>query len=99
MYAAVHCRSIAAALGGAGYATALFHSGRFMYLGMDAIVRNRGYHRLEDAGDIGGNHTSSFGVDEPATVARLLHWIDELPADRPVFVTYLPIASHHPYDT
>ncbi len=99
MYAAVPCPSIAATLAGAGYATALFHSGRFMYLGMDAIVRNRGYSRLEDAGDIGGNHNSSFGVDEPSTVARILHWIDGLPAGQPFFVTYLPIAGHHPYDT
>jgi arylsulfatase A-like enzyme len=99
MYAAVPCPSIAATLAGAGYATALFHSGRFMYLGMDAIVRNRGYRRLEDAGDIGGNHNSSFGVDEPATVSRILGWIDALPADQPFFVTYLPIAGHHPYDT
>jgi len=99
MYAAIPCPSIAATLAGAGYATGLFHSGRFMYLGMDAIVRNRGYGRLEDAGDIGGNHNSSFGVDEPATVARILDWIDELPADRPFFLTYLPIAGHHPYGT
>jgi len=99
MYAAVPCPSIAAALAGAGYATALFHSGRFMYLGMDAIVRSRGYNRLEDAGEIGGNHNSSFGVDEPATVARILGWIDGLPEAQPFFVTYLPIAGHHPYDT
>jgi arylsulfatase A-like enzyme len=99
MYAAVPCPSIAATLAGARYATALFHSGRFMYLGMEAIVRNRGYSRLEDAGDIGGNHHSSFGVDEPSTVARILGWIDGLPAEQPFFVTYLPIAGHHPYDT
>lgn len=99
MYAAVPCPSIAATLADAGYATALFHSGRFMYLGMEAIVHNRGYSRLEDAGDIGGNHRSSFGVDEPSTVARILAWIDGLPADQPFFVTYLPIAGHHPYDT
>ena len=99
MYAAVPCPSIAAALGGRGYATALFHAGRFMYLGMEAIVRNRGYGRLEDAGDIGGNHVSSFGVDEPSTVARILGWVDGLPKDQPFFVTYLPIAGHHPYDT
>jgi arylsulfatase A-like enzyme len=99
IYAAVPCPSLASTFARAGYATALFHSGRFMYLGMDAVVRNRGYDRLEDAGDIGGHHESSFGVDEPATVARLLDWIDRLPANQPFFVTYLPIAGHHPYDT
>jgi sulfatase-like protein len=99
IYAAVPCPSLASTLARDGYATALFHSGRFMYLGMDAIVRNRGYGRLEDAGDIGGHYNSSFGVDEPATVARLLDWIDRVPAGQPFFATYLPIAGHHPYDT
>jgi arylsulfatase A-like enzyme len=82
-----------------GYATALFHSGRFMYLGMDAIVRHSGYGLLADAGDVGGNHNSSFGVDEPATVARMLQWIDTRRGGQPFFLTYLPIAGHHPYET
>ena len=99
MYASVPCQSIAAVLSGNGYRTALFHSGRFMYLGMEAIIRNRGFQTLADAGDIGGNHNSSFGVDEPSTVASILSWIDALPAGQPFFVTYLPIAGHHPYET
>jgi hypothetical protein len=32
-----------------GYRTALFHSGRFMYLGMVSILENRGYDLMEDA--------------------------------------------------
>jgi hypothetical protein len=98
-YAAAPCRSAAAMLAGAGYRTALFHSGRFGYLGMEAVIRNRGFGVLEDAGDIGGNHRSSFGVDEPATVARILAWIDGLRAGERFFVAYLPIAGHHPYAT
>jgi arylsulfatase A-like enzyme len=66
---------------------------------MESIVRHRGYQTLEDAGDIGGNHKSSFGVDEPATVARMLAWIDALPHGQRFFLTYLPIAGHHPYAT
>lgn len=66
---------------------------------MEAVIRNRDFETLEDAGDIGGNHQSSFGVDEPSTVARLLSWIDGLPAGQRFFVTYLPIAGHHPYET
>ena len=85
MYASVPCQSIAAVLSGNGYRTALFHSGRFMYLGMEAIIRNRGFEKLADAGDIGGNHNSSFGVDEPSTVASILSWIDDLPAGQPFF--------------
>jgi glucan phosphoethanolaminetransferase (alkaline phosphatase superfamily) len=98
-YANSGCRSVASALGDAGYRTALFHSGRFAYLGMESIIRNRGYQTLEDAGDIGGNYKSSFGVDEPATVARMLAWIDKLPREQSFFLTYLPIAGHHPYAT
>jgi phosphoglycerol transferase MdoB-like AlkP superfamily enzyme len=91
--------SIAQCLGDAGYRTALFHSGRFLYLGMDAIVENRGFEVLEDAGDIGGNRNSSFGVDDEATVARILGWVDSLPRSDRFFITYLPVAGHHPYDT
>jgi len=99
VYEKVECRSLAAVLADAGYRTAMFHSGRFGYLGMESIIRHRGYQTLEDAGDIGGNHNSSFGVDEPATVARMLAWIDALPHGQHFFLTYLPIAGHHPYAT
>jgi hypothetical protein len=98
-YANLECRSVASALGDAGYRTAMFHSGRFGYLGMESIIHHRGYQTLEDAGDIAGNHNSSFGVDEPATVARMLTWIDALPRGQRFFLTYLPIAGHHPYAT
>ena len=98
-YGKVHCHSLAEVLAGAGYRTAMFHSGRFGYLGMESVIRNRGYQTLEDAGEIGGNYNSSFGVDEPATVARILAWIDALPDGQRFFLTYLPIAGHHPYAT
>lgn len=97
--AGVPCASIAQALQSRGYHTGLFHSGRFAYLGMDAVIRDKGFQTLEDAGAIGGNVRSSFGVDEPATVSRMLGWVDALaPGDR-FFLTYLPVAGHHPYAT
>jgi hypothetical protein len=98
-YAAAPCEPVAATLRASGYRTALFHSGRFDYLGMNAVVRNRGFETLEDAGDIGGQRESSFGVDEPATVTRMLAWIDGLEDDDRFFLSYLPIAGHHPYAT
>jgi hypothetical protein len=98
-YGSTPCRSLASELAGAGYRTALFHSGRFAYLGMNAVVQGRGFEVLEDAGTIGGNHESSFGVDEPATVSRMLAWIDSLSKGERFFLTYLPIAGHHPYAT
>ena len=90
---------LAHVLRAAGYRTGLFHSGRFMYLGMDDVIFDRGYEELCDAGAIGGQHESSFGVEEPATVNRMLQWLEGLPSDEPFFVTYLPTAGHHPYLT
>jgi arylsulfatase A-like enzyme len=100
MYERVHPPSLAEVLARAGYRTGLFHSGRFGYLGMESVVRNRGFETLEDAGDIGGDHDSSFGVDdERITVRRILAWIEALPPGQRFFVTYLPIAGHHPYSS
>jgi lipoteichoic acid synthase len=91
--------ALATVLRGRAYHTGLFHSGRFMYLGMDAVLRHRGYDTLEDAGDIGGEHDSSFGIDEPSAVRRILRWIDDRPTGQRFLVSYLPIAGHHPYAT
>jgi arylsulfatase A-like enzyme len=99
IYSTVPCASLPEILRRREYRTALFHSGRFAYLGMESVIRDRGFDTLADAGDIGGNHNSSFGVDEPSTVTRVLQWIDALPPGQRFFVTYLPIAGHHPYET
>jgi arylsulfatase A-like enzyme len=96
-HARIASPSLATELSRAGYRTALFHSGRFIYLGMDEILAASGFHVLEDAGDIGGNHNSSFGVDEPAAVARILGWMDSLPAGTRFFAAWLPVEGHHPY--
>ena len=96
-HAALPCAPLAGAFAANGYRTALFHSGRFRYLGMDAMVRRLGFDLAEDAGAIGGHVESSFGVDEPATVTRLLSWLDEGAPGAPFFAAYLPIAGHHPY--
>jgi glucan phosphoethanolaminetransferase (alkaline phosphatase superfamily) len=99
IYEQIRTPSLAALLASDGYRTGLFHSGRFAYLGMESVIRNRGYDTLEDAGDIGGDYNSSFGIDDPSTVRRLLSWVDGLPKDQRFFITYLPIAGHHPYAT
>ena len=96
-YGRAPCGALSGALQARGYRTALFHSGRFGYLGMNEVIRDRGFDTLEDAGHIGGNHESSFGVDEPATVARILSWIDAVAADGRFVAHYMPIAGHHPY--
>jgi arylsulfatase A-like enzyme len=93
------CTPLPAVLAAHGYQTALFHSGRFGYLGMQAILDRQRFQTAEDAGAISGQIESSFGVDEPSTVARVLSWIDRRDRQRPFFVSYMPIAGHHPYDT
>jgi sulfatase-like protein len=91
------CTPLPAMLRAAGYRTGLFHSGRFVYLGMREVVANRGFDALEDGASIGGTFRSSFGVDEASTVRKLLAFVDGLPAGAPFFAVYSPIAGHHPY--
>jgi phosphoglycerol transferase MdoB-like AlkP superfamily enzyme len=98
LYAGAACAPLPATLSAAGYRTALFHSGRFDYLGMRAIVDGRGFERLEDAGAIGGQVNSSFGVDDASTVRRALEWITSLGKRERFFLTYLPVAGHNPYE-
>jgi arylsulfatase A-like enzyme len=97
-YEPAHSPALAELLAAEGYRTGLFHSGRFRYLGMEAVLRHRGYQTQEDAGDIGGERESSFGIDEASTVRRMLAWVDAQPRDRPFLLAYMPIAGHHPYD-
>ncbi|HEY7499867.1 MAG TPA: sulfatase [Vicinamibacterales bacterium] len=97
LYADATCPSIAETLRASGYRTALFHSGRFEYLGMRSIIDGRGFDLLEDAGAIGGNTRSSFGVDEASAVRRILQWIDGRDRAAPFFALYMPVAGHHPY--
>jgi arylsulfatase A-like enzyme len=65
---------------------------------MAAIVDHRGFERLEDAGAIGGQVNSSFGVDDASTVRRALQWIRSLGKGERFFLTYLPVAGHNPYE-
>jgi arylsulfatase A-like enzyme len=96
-HARAPCDSVVTPLAQSGYRTGLFHAGRFAYLGMQEIIDVHRFDGKEDAATISGRVESSFGVDEPAVVSRLLRWIDEGPRNRPFFLTYLPAAGHHPY--
>ena len=97
-YARVPVPGLATRLREVGYATALFHSGRFRFLGMAEVLTRSGFELLADAATLGGQRESSFGVDEETTVAATLQWIDDH-QDRPFFAAYLPVAGHHPYDS
>ncbi len=82
-----------------GYASGLFHAGRFRFLGMQEVLDAAGFDTLADAATISGKHESSFGVDEESTVAALLRFVDALPPGQPFLAAYLPIAGHHPYSS
>lgn len=82
----------------ARYRTGLFHSGRFAYLGMEDVLRDRSFDVLKDAATIESQHTSSFGCDDMATTRATLAFIDEtLAQNKPFFAVYMPISGHHPY--
>ncbi|MCC6624572.1 MAG: sulfatase-like hydrolase/transferase [Deltaproteobacteria bacterium] len=93
----LRARCLSTVLGEQGYATGLFHSGWFAYLGMRDIVRDRGFDVALDAEHIGGPARSSFGTDDRETARRLLAWLDTTPRDRPFYAVWMPIAGHHPY--
>lgn len=95
--AAAACDALPVQLARAGYRTALYHSGRFAYLGMTETLATLQFETMVDAGGIGGRVESSFGVDEPSTVTKMFEWIDQGDPARPFFLTYLPTAGHHPY--
>ena len=80
-----------------GYRSALFHAGRFRFLGMHDVLAPMGFDLMADAGGIGGERESSFGIDEEATVDALLRWVAAQDRTRPLCACYLPIAGHHPY--
>jgi len=96
-YATAPCTSIADVLKGAGYRTAMLHSGRFAYLGMDSVVEKRGFDALEDAAKIPAKNVASFGIDDASTARRAVAWANE--SKEPFFLMYLPIGGHHPYET
>jgi arylsulfatase A-like enzyme len=92
---AFEATSLATVLKSAGYSTALFHAGRFDYLGMAEVLEARGFDVLRDASAIEAKDVRPFGVDEDSVVDAALAHLDG--ATHPAFVAYLPIAGHHPY--
>lgn len=80
-----------------GYRSGLFHAGRFRFLGMADVLAPMGFDVLADAGVIGGERESSFGIDEEATVDALLRFVAATPPEQRVLACWLPIAGHHPY--
>lgn len=97
-YARIPVDGVATHFAKSGYSTALFHSGRFRFLGMESVLTRSGFAERFDAESLPSRSESSFGVDEESTVDALLGWIDALDGRR-FFAAWLPIAGHHPYSS
>jgi lipoteichoic acid synthase len=82
-----------------GYRSALFHSGRFDFLGMRDVIGPMGFDLLADAATMRGERSTSFGIDEETTVDALLRWLGGLPPTQRALACWLPIAGHHPYSS
>lgn len=93
------CTSIVETMRREGLRTSLHHSGRFDYLDMDVVVKDRGIEELADAKTIGGRFASSFGTDDMSTAQAVLARFDRRAPGERVFATYMPISGHHPYET
>ena len=99
VYAAHAKHALPRRLAAHGYASGLFHAGRFRFLGMEEVLAPFGFDVRADAGTIGGDAESSFGIDEESTVDALLRWVGGLERDQRFVACYLPIAGHHPYSS
>lgn len=93
------CTSIVETMRREGLRTSLHHSGRFDYLDMDVVVKDRGIEELADAKTIGGRFASSFGTDDMSTARAVLARFDRRAPGERIFATYMPISGHHPYET
>lgn len=80
-----------------GYRTAFIHTGYLQYTNQDRFLANRGFDRLLDIEDLGGEVVSSWGGDDGQLVDAVLKWIDEDRA-RPFYAMAWTNESHHPYE-
>jgi hypothetical protein len=93
------CRSVSEIAVANGYRAAIFHSGRFSYTDKQRFFRGRGLDPMVDAENNPlrqGYASNSWGVQEEATIERLLQWVDESPRS-PMMILYVPVSGHHPF--
>jgi hypothetical protein len=93
---------------GAGYATAVFHSGFLSYGDQAYLFEDKGVDTVVDAQDLWKAHDGnaaaakslpwSWGVREEQTVDALTAWIkDHHKPQQPFFAVYATEFPHHPY--
>jgi arylsulfatase A-like enzyme len=89
--------TLAQVLKPADYRTAFIHTGYLQYTNQDQFLANRGFDRLVDIEDLGGQVVSSWGGDDRQLVDAVLRWIDE-DRSRPFYAMAWTNESHHPYE-
>jgi arylsulfatase A-like enzyme len=95
--------TLATAFGDAGYDTAMFSAMRLDGEYMDRFMRQAGYQTYYDFAEDKDRQRSehilnSWGAREEVVLPMMERWIDQsAAADRPFFINYLTVATHHPY--
>ncbi len=88
-----------------GYSTALFSSERLDVEACDEFLKQGDYDRFQDfeqdlANRDPRNSMHSWGAREEYTLGLIREWIASgRAADRPFYLEYMPVATHHPYGT
>lgn len=96
--------TLASTLRAQGYETALFASQRLDFENMEGFYTRAGYDTVFDFGREPGNiqqtqAISSWGAREEYTLEKLEYWLTkQRDRSKPFLVTYLTVATHHPYD-
>jgi arylsulfatase A-like enzyme len=81
-----------------GYRTAFIESGDLAYVNQREFLENRGFDKVADFADLGGNALSSWGGDDRLLPEGILRFIDEAP-QQPFYAVAWTAESHHPYES
>ena len=92
------------ALNAVGYDTALFSAQKLDFENMNSFYKQEGFDHYYDFGDADPefqkqNSLQSWGAKEEPILSLAVKWIDRRrERNRPFFLKYLTVATHHPYD-
>lgn len=96
--------TIGRAFSAAGYDTALFSAQKLDFENMNGFYKQAGYDYYYDFGEADPafqkhNSLQSWGAKEGPIMSLAVQWLDQRrDHDRPFFLQYLTVATHHPYD-
>jgi phosphoglycerol transferase MdoB-like AlkP superfamily enzyme len=96
--------TIGRAFSAAGYDTALFSAQKLDFENMNGFYKQAGYDYYYDFGEADPefqkqNTLQSWGAREGPIMSLAVKWLDKRrDPNRPFFLQYLTVATHHPYD-